>query len=339
MTLLRRAYVTFLVAYIAGSLSAASPVGQKSPEPPAEGLKLIWHAPPPMTASDWYWGPGGKEQAPVSPFQFLKEDLNGTSPKVKVQDARGATWTVKFGHEVHSDTFAPRVAYAAGYFVEPTYFVREGVIQAAHDLKRAKPFISRTGKFQYARFKKHDEDALGKAEDYGWSWRGNPFAGSHELNGLKVVMLLTSNWDGKDATDKTSNTSVFFRKADTAYLYVFTDWGSTMGKWGGYFTRDKWDCSGYAGQTRKLVKGVKGDQVVWGFSGKHMQDLTQGIHVDDVRWIVPYLSRFTDDQISEGLAASGASPEQIKTFTRAVQERIHELEQISSSPEVSSKRP
>ena len=292
-----------------------------------------------MTASDWYWGPGGKEQAPVPPFQFMKEDFSGTSPKVKARDARGATWTVKFGPEVHSDTFAPRVAYAAGYFVEPTYFVREGVIQAARDLKRAKPFISRTGKFHDARFKGLDEDTLGNAEHYGWSWRGNPFVGSHELNGLKILMLLTSNWDGKDATDKTSNTSVFFRKADSAYLYVFTDWGSTMGKWGGYFGRDKWDSAGYARQTRTLVKGERGGQIVWGFSGKHKQDLTQGIQVDDVRWIVPYLSRFTDDEISEGLTASGATPGQIKTFTRAIQERIHELEQISYAPETSSKQP
>ncbi len=292
-----------------------------------------------MTPADWFWGPGGKERAPVPPFQFIKEDFGGTNPKVKVKDARGAIWTVKFGSEVHSDTFTPRLVHAAGYFAEPTYFVGEGVIQCAHHLQRAKPFITRRGKFRYARFKLHDEKTLPYADEYSWSWKDNPFVGSRELNGLKIVMLLTSNWDGKDASDRGGNTSVFLRKADSAYLYLFTDWGSTMGKWGGYFRRDKWDSYGYANQTKKLVKGEQDWQVGWGFSGKHKQDLTQGVRVDDVRWIVPYLSRFTEEEIHAGLVASGATPAQVERFTRAIRSRIDALEQVAYVRAASSRRP
>jgi hypothetical protein len=258
---------------------------------------------------------------------------------VKVKDARGVTWTVKFGGEVHSDTFAPRLAYAAGYFVEPTYFVREGIIEGAHHLKRAKPFIARSGKFRYARFKLHDEKTLPYADEYSWSWNDNPFVGGHELNGLKILLLLTANWDGKDASDDDGNTSVFLRKADAAYLYIFTDWGSTMGKWGGYFHRDKWDPRGYARQTKKLVKGEKNGEIQWAFSGKHKRDLTVGIRVADVRWIVPYLSRFSDEEIRAGLVASGATPAQVELFTRAIRSRIHELEQVAYPREASSNQP
>ncbi len=95
MALSPRFCAVFQALIIAGSLSAAGSLGHKGQDPPAEAVKLIWHPPPPMTASDWYWGPGGKEKAPVPPFQFLKEDFSGTSPKVKVLDARGATWTVR----------------------------------------------------------------------------------------------------------------------------------------------------------------------------------------------------------------------------------------------------
>ena len=341
MTRFRPAWILLQALCIVVCLRAAPPIEpeRRVQNPPAGAVKLLWHPPDHMTPADWYWGPGGREHAPVAPFRFLKEDFNGTSPKVKVKDARGETWSVKFGHEVHSDTFTPRLVYAAGYFAEPTYFIVEGTIEGAHNLKRSRPFIARNGKFRYARFKLHDASTLAYADDYSWSWQDNPFTGSHELNGLKILMLLTSNWDGKDVTDKDSNTSVFLRKGDHAYLYLFTDWGSTMGKWGGYFGRDKWDCAGYARQTKSFVKGEDDGHVVWGYSGKHKRDLTRGIRPDDVRWILPYLSRFTDEEIRAGLIASGASPEQVTTFSRAIRERIHELEQVASTNEASYRQP
>ncbi len=336
MTRLLRVWMVFQAACLAGSLCAAPRIARKAQRPSADALTLLWHSPQPMTASDWFWGPGGKERSPVRPFQFIREDLSGTNPKVDVKDARGAIWRVKFGQEVHSDTFAPRLVYAAGYFAEPTYFIPEGIIEGAHHLKRAKPFISRNGNFRYARFKLHDTGTLSHAEEYSWSWKENPFVGSHELNGLKLLMMLTSNWDGKDATDSDGNTSVFLRQADSAYVYLFTDWGATMGKWGGYFSRNKWDSRGYASQTKKLVRGVSANgEIEWGFSGKHGRDLTQGISVADVRWLVPYLSRFTDAEIHAGLVASGARPDQVELFAGALRRRIRELQQLSYEREAS----
>jgi hypothetical protein len=47
----------------------------------------------------------------------------GTNPKIKVRDAEGDRWTVKFGGENHSDVFASRVLNALGYTAEPSYFV------------------------------------------------------------------------------------------------------------------------------------------------------------------------------------------------------------------------
>ena len=283
------------------AVAASGAPPAKIQNPPASAVKLLWHAPQPLTPADWFWGPGGKERAPLPPFRFIKEDLGGTNAKVKVHDARGVTWSVKFGAEVHSETFVPRLVHAAGYFVDATYFVREGTIEGAQPLKRAKPFIGRNGKFRYARFKLHDEKALPYADPYNWSWTDNPFTGSHELNGLKILMMLVSNWDATDATDKDGNTAVLRRTADSAYVYLFTDWGATMGKWGGVFGREKWAPDGYAGQTRKLVKSDREGELTWGYFGKHKRDLTQGIRIDDVSWIVRYLSRFTDEQIRAGM--------------------------------------
>jgi len=35
-----------------------------------------------------------------------------------------------------------------------------------------------------------------------WSWTGNPFVGTREFQGLKVMMALINNWDLKDINNK-----------------------------------------------------------------------------------------------------------------------------------------
>src|SRR5258708_1901225 len=107
--------------------------------------QMLWKEPQPSSVSDWTSGPGGQETAPRPPFKFMKEKLGGSNPKVEVRDAAGRHWTIKFGSEVHSDTFAPRLLSALGYAAEPTFFVASGSITDVHDLKRAKHFISKDG--------------------------------------------------------------------------------------------------------------------------------------------------------------------------------------------------
>jgi len=96
---------------------------------------------------------------------------------------------------------------------------------------------------------------------------------------------------------------------------------------------------GYARQTKKLVRGVNTNgEIEWGFSGKHARDLTQGISVADVRWLVSYLSRFTDEEIHAGLVASGARPDQVELFTGALRDRIRELQEVSYEREASAQQ-
>src|SRR5262245_46806173 len=110
--------------------SAGEPAG---PVPP--GDRVLWRAPHSMTDEDWAWGPGGKERAPVPPFQFVKENLGGTNPKIDIRDARGERWSIKFGSEVHPEVFASRFLNATGYAAEATYFVAEGVISGVTGLR------------------------------------------------------------------------------------------------------------------------------------------------------------------------------------------------------------
>jgi hypothetical protein len=299
----------------------------------SDSAHVLWQAPGAITVHDWTWGPGGEVRAPKPPFEFLEEDHNGTNPKIKVRDAKGDQWVVKFGGENHADVFSSRLLFALGYVTEPSYYVAGGVISGAHDLRRAKPFIAKDGSFAYARFKLRDHKMLAQAKDESWSWNANPFIGSRELNGLKIVLMLTSNWDAKDARDgKGGNTSVYSKPGTASLYYAFDDWGATMGKWGGFFKRDKWNPDGFRAQTRAFARAMPDQTIQWGYHGKHGKDITSGIGAEDVQWLLTYLSRVTDEQLRAGLRASGASGSAIDTYTRCLRERIEQLQRLSAPP-------
>jgi hypothetical protein len=261
----------------------------------------------------------------------VKENLGGTNPKVDVRDARGASWVVKFGAEVHTDVFASRLLYAVGYPTDPTYYVAEGTIDGVTGLRRAKTFIGKDGRFRNARFKLRDR-SFKNADEYKWSWVENPFVGSHELNGLRILMMLVSNWDAKDARDADGSNTAVLRQRDAnppVYVYAMTDWGASLGSWGGFFKRDRWNAAAYERQTPKFVQGVKDGNIVWGYDGKHGDDITAGISVEDARWLLTYLSGITTEELRIGLRASGASPGYAERISRAIRNRIVQLQQIT----------
>ena len=292
--------------------------------------QVLWKAPPVLTVEDWVWGPGGAESAPVPPYQFVKENLNGTNPKIDVRDARGKVRSVKFGGEVHSDTFAARISLATGYAAAPAYFVPSGNIEGVHGLKRAKSFVSRSGGFRKARFK------LKSRHKESWSWVDNPFVDTREFGGLKILVMLLSNWDTKDSRDgEGSNTGVFeaSRSSQGPAWFAVTDWGASLGRSGGFFTRERWDPRSYQAETRHFARLLPDGRIEWGFRGKHGRDITAGVGVEDVRWLLPYLSRITEQQLAAGLSASGASPWAAQQFTRSIRERIEILARVAHDSE------
>ena len=293
--------------------------------------QALWTEPRPSTASDWTWGPGGQEMAPRPPFAFVKERFGGSNPKVEVTDAAGRRWVVKFGSESHTDTFAARLLSALGYAAEPTFYVERGSIEGVRGLKRAKRFVSKDGSFTSGRFKLR---VKGSADDDGneaWSWNANPFVGSRELGGLKILVMLTSNWDTKDARDGKGNTNTGIIHSDSKAQYAVTDWGATFGKYGTFFRRNRWDWSGYRIQTASFVKMSKDGALKWGFKGKHSQDITAGVGIADVIWLDRYLSRITDEDLTAGFAASGASQPVAHEYTRLMRDRILQLERVVQS--------
>lgn len=299
------------------------------PKPTPTPKPLIWMDPGDVSKLDLVYGVGGKEQAPQPPFTFVEENLKGSNPKIRVKDAAGVRWSVKWGSEVNSETLATRLLWAVGYFVEAAYFVPSGKIEGVTGLTRAKDYVKPDGSFVNARFERQREKGVKNLdEERSWSWIDNPFVGSSELNGLKVMVMLVSNWDNKDVRDfkRGSNTAIFQTPQESRYLV--TDWGGSMGKWGGFLSREKWDCKGYSSQTRSFVKGVRNGIVQFGYTGQHTSDFARDIKVSDVQWLMKYLGRLSDEQIRSALEASGATSDEQACFTRAIRERINQLQAL-----------
>ena len=302
---------------------------------PQRQRNVIWHNPGDVSRLNLEWAEGGAAAAPKPPFTFVSEDTGGSNPKIEVKDSHGVVWGVKWGEEVNSEVFAARLVWAVGYFVEPSYFVARGRIVGVRKLDRAKKYVAPDGTFFDARFEKKDKSIKKLSDEESWAYDENPFVGTKELNGLKLMVMLVSNWDSKDRhqAGKSSNTKIFIvnTRAATEHRYVVSDWGGTMGKWGGVLRRGKWDCKGYADQSDDFVKGVKRGMLESGYSGQHTDSIKDNIPVEHGRWLLGYLGKLSDAQIRAALKSSGASASEVGCFSRAVRTRISHLQAYAAA--------
>jgi hypothetical protein len=279
-------------------------------------------------------GPGGPAMAPKPPYRFIEEHSSGSQPCVSVRDANGRRWRVKWGPEVPCETFAVRLAWACGYFAEVTHLVREGCVEEPGKLSRAASCLDEGGRFVDGRFELDDPEVMKLFEEHSWSWTDNPFVGTRELAGLKILLMLISNWDNKDQRDvaRGSNTAIYVTrvsrwKREAQYLIV--DWGGSMGTWGGsVVTRGRWDAAGFAAQTPHFVSGVTSGYVQFGYTGQRTGDARASITPEDVRWLCRYLGRVTDEQLRTALRVSGATPEELESFASSLRGRIEQLRAI-----------
>ena len=290
---------------------------------------VLWNDPGAVSNVD-FLRPAGNGPDPAPPFQLLKEDFDGTSAKVLVKDANGVTWRMKGGPEARAEAFITRFISALGYFGEPTTFIANGKIEGLkHPLGRASYFVDGDGAFTWASFEYRDPDAKFLPQ-VQWRWDDNPFVGTHELNGLKILMMLFSNWDNKDRRDirRGSNTGVL--EINGKRVYFITDWGQSLGAWGALFGRTNWNCADYSRQTPGFIRKVNADRVVFGFHGQH-SDFWRDVNVRDVQWLLKYLGAITDAQIRTGLLASGATPAEQDCFGREIRKRIDRLREVASA--------
>jgi hypothetical protein len=307
--------------------SAAAPGGGKdkkknkvSPNAPAaSGTPMLWEDRGDISSLDLYYGIGSAEGMPKPPFQFDKEDVTGTNPKIKILDANGVKWNMKFDEEVHAEVACSRLAWALGYMVEESYFIPSGKVNGVTGLGRAKKFVGSDGSFTNAMFEKRPDTIARRA--INWDWDSNPFRGTKELSGLAILAVLLNNWDAK-----TTNNNVLGMFGDDGTSvedwYVVADWGGTLGKMGGFMSHSKWDLAAFNKQP--FIDGVSGSSLRLNYSGKG-GSILKAVPVEHARWFASLAGQLSDSQIRDAFRAAGAPDADGQGFATRIRAKISEL--------------
>jgi hypothetical protein len=294
----------------------------------------IWRDPGDIATLNLMYGSGGKADAPDprSTFSFVKEDPLASNPKFDVVDGRGVEWKIKLGQESQSETAATRFLWAAGYFVDEDYFVAELRVKGMPTLQRGEEFVSSGGVVHGARLERK-RTAVEKIGN--WDWYDNPFVGTRELNGLRVMMALINSWDLKDV-----NNSVYVVNGERQY--AISDAGAAFGKTGKAGTRSKGDPRDYSGS--KFIAKVHPTSVDLVLHSRpfflsaiavsnylersKMEQITKDIPRADARWLGLRLSKLTDRQIRDGFRAAGYGAGDVDILARAIRKRIAALKAL-----------
>ncbi|HET9525513.1 MAG TPA: hypothetical protein VFO99_05065 [Pyrinomonadaceae bacterium] len=295
---------------------------QKKKKQAPQGTPVMWERPSDISSRDLFLGPGGTNMRPdLRRITFLKEEKGGYSKKYRVRDGSGREWVVKIGKEAQSETSAIRLLWGVGYLTEVNYLVPRVTIPGK-------------GTFTNVRFEARPQqwDRVGE-----WRWKTNPFVGTPEYQGLKIMMALINNWDLKDSNNVIIQTG---RNGNAELRYIISDLGATFGHasttpifW--RLTRSRNNPSKYV--KTKFLEKVKGDRVVLHFGGKN-RGLMKNLTVRDAQWLSSWLARLSDQQLRDAFRAANYRPDQINMLARAVRERSEELRSLRPAPEVSRLR-
>ena len=182
-----------------------------------------------------------------------------------------------------------------------------------------------------------ERSVKGQKKSGNWSWFKNPFVGTKELNGLRIMMALINNWDLKEVNN------AIYDETGEGPRYVVSDLGATFGETGNPIVRSKSNPGDYSASD--FIQKVTPEFVDFPFeqpaasghgdrsSGKyvdrtHMQDIVKEIPVADAKWLGKLLEPLSDEQIRDCFRAAGYSPEEVEGNAAMVKERIKDLNRL-----------
>lgn len=319
--------------------SAAPAQNQTQVAPPGvESGAVIWHPQQDIASLDLYYGQGGRKHLPEPPFTFVREDMHGSSPKFDAHDGNRRKWRVKLGAESQPEVVASRLLWAVGYFVNDDYVLPQAQVRGL-TMKRHSPKQRGTTVYD-ARFarKPRQERKIGS-----WKWKNNPFFGTREFNGLRVMMALLNSWDLKD-----DNNAIYQDPQTHQRIYLVSDVGSTFGTSGRSWTSD-----GSKGQpdkykeSRFIVRntGTEVDFATPAAAGSLLAEsfgfaaprflqyerqkwIGKNIPNPDAHWIGTLLGQLSHQQLVDAFRAGNFSDREIDIYVPVLEKRIEELKGI-----------
>jgi hypothetical protein len=336
----RRLAALSLVALLlcsAWPLSSASAQNRGGRRRADAATQVLWRDPGDVSARNLRYGPGSPRLAPVAPFTFVDEDKSGESPKFDVRDARGVEWRVKLGPEAQAETVATRLVWSVGYFAEEAYYLERAHIRRLPRLSRGREYVEAGGFVRGARFEPRRTNVRRGEE---WDWHKNPFRGTRELSGLKVLMILLNNYDARKA-----NNRIFHVRTDRRQesRYYVSDLGATLGKADGFGgRRSKNNLKDFL--STRFVMGVEDGAVEFDYDTRptgfgafavfyppyyrgevRKEKAMRGIPVEHARWIGSLLARLSDEQLHDAFAAADYERQTRNAYVRALRARINQL--------------
>jgi hypothetical protein len=295
---------------------------------------VLWREPSDIKTRNLYYGPGGRAHQPHAPYTFVEEDKDGTQPKFVVKDRDGVKWIVKLGTEVRSETAATRLVWAVGYFANEDYFVAEMTVDGMpKHLNRVERYIRAGGVIHDARLKRRPE---GEKKIGNWDWRNGPFAGTRELNGLRVMMAVINDWDLKKINNK-----IYSGKDAEPPVYMVGDLGATFGPPGVILPlhRSRGDLGKYAAST--FIRQTTPEYVdfetprapfvalgFWPFTylpRVKLDNVLRHVPREDARWMGTVLARLSKRQVKDAFRAAHWQPDVVDAYTNIVEDRIRQL--------------
>jgi hypothetical protein len=181
---------------------------------------VLWTDPGDIAQKNLFYGSGGENGQPSPPFKFLDIDKHGSNPKFDAEDSNGHKWRVKLGAEARPEVVCSRLLWAIGYFTEDDYVLPQATVPGLH-LHHTAHSVRDGDIVVDARFARKPG---GEKRLAAWHWKENPFMGTREFNGLRVMMAVLNSWDLKD-----DNNAVYSDKKDNRQIFLVSDTGASFG--------------------------------------------------------------------------------------------------------------
>ena len=303
-----KTYSLFVVCTLA-ILMALAVTGRSQTQ---NGSAVMWE-PVNIKQRNLYTGPGGTALRPnLRRLTFVEKEKGGNNLKYRIKDASGRVWVAKIADESRPEVAAARLLWAIGYKTEINYLAPRLTIPTKGT------FNNVSLEARPANIKRGER----------WDWNDNPFVGTKELKGLKMMMAMINNWD-----IKADNTAIL--KTGNEHHYIISDLGSSFGKLpmsSGFLLnrmRRSVDRPDHFAKS-KFINGVDDDGFVdLAYNSKHsgvMDDIT----VEDARWLVRMVGQLSDRQINDAFRAANYSVSERRVLSTTLRNRIRELQMVGS---------
>ncbi|HEX5285140.1 MAG TPA: hypothetical protein VFW30_13540 [Bryocella sp.] len=300
---------------------------------------ILWQNPGDIASKNLLYGLGGDDGQPKPPFTFLDEDKNGSNPKFDVRDASGTKWRAKLGPEARPEVTASRLLWAIGYFTDVDYVLPNASVSGLH-MHRGHSYITNGDQVSDVRFARKPDAEKRIA---GWAWKSNPFIGTREFNGLRVIIAVLNSFDLKN-----DNNAVYLDKKTGQQIFLVSDTGASLGT-NTVRIKDvngKGNAKAYAesrfitdrtattvnfatpGVPNKIVEETGGLLAFMYLRQNRYIWIGRDIPRADARWIGSLLGQLSHQQLVDAFRAGNFTPQETKEYVATLEQRIAQLKNL-----------